>query len=100
MAMWGVLLHDAAACCSVLLHIAAKRSKLHHPEGHMSSYLSIEETCARIKRSRWTVYRLRKDGILTGKKRSGAHNAEVLIDAKSVDAYLDGRPIAPATAGR
>lgn len=57
------------------------------------TYLSMDQTCKRLERSRWTVHRLIKAGTLKAKKRGPARNAEVLVDPRSVDTYLDGRPV-------
>jgi len=58
-------------------------------------FISLAETCKRLRRSRWTVHRLIKNGTLQAKKRGDARNAEVLVDPTSVDAYLAGRPVQP-----
>ncbi|MFI6813733.1 helix-turn-helix domain-containing protein [Nonomuraea sp. NPDC050328] len=49
----------------------------------MTKYLTIQQTCEQIERSRWTVRRLIKAGVLKAEKR-GHH---VFITADSVRAY-------------
>jgi hypothetical protein len=76
-----------------------KSSKVHHLEGNMSTrYLTISQTCDRIKRSRWTVNRLIAAGKLVSEKKGDAKNAPVYIDEASVADYLrDNRvPLADA----
>ncbi|GGS88211.1 hypothetical protein GCM10010176_034950 [Nonomuraea spiralis] len=56
-------------------------------------YLSIQQTCERLDRTRWTVHRLIKAGTLRARKIGPARNAEVQVAKDSVDAYLAGRPV-------
>lgn len=56
--------------------------------------LTIAEACEKLGRSRWTVKRLIRSKQLTARKIGQARNGRVLVDAASVEAYLQGRPIA------
>lgn len=63
-------------------------------------YLTIQQTCDRLERSRWTIDRLIKAGDLTAEKKGGSRNSPVFITEDSVDAYIEANrlPLAePAT---
>ena len=53
--------------------------------------LTIAQTCQRIGRSRWTVTRLIKAGLIAADKHGDAPNAAVLVDPDSVAAYISTR---------
>ncbi|MEU4332370.1 helix-turn-helix domain-containing protein [Nonomuraea dietziae] len=63
-------------------------------------YLTIQQACDKIDRSRWTVYRLIEAGDLVAEKKGTAKNAPVFITEDSVNAYLrDNRVQLAETAG-
>ncbi|MFD1940570.1 helix-turn-helix domain-containing protein [Nonomuraea mangrovi] len=52
-------------------------------------YLTIQQACEKLNRSRWTVYRLIEAGDLVAEKKGTARNAPVFITEDSVNAYCD-----------
>lgn len=53
----------------------------------MTRYLTIQQTCQRLKRSRWTINRLIAAGKLNAEKKGEARNAPVFISEASVNEY-------------
>lgn len=50
-------------------------------------YLTIQQTCRRLGRSRWTINRLIAAGKLEAEKKGDAKNAPVFISEASVREY-------------
>lgn len=50
-------------------------------------YLTIQQTCKRLDRSRWTIHRLIAAGDLVAEKKGTSKNGRVYVTEASVEAY-------------
>ncbi len=64
----------------------------------MSVFISVKETCERLRKSRWTVAKLIASGELEAVKGPTA-KAHVHVVEESVQRYIERYTVAPAAKG-
>lgn len=63
-------------------------------EAHTAKFLSMAETCRRLRLSRWTVRKLVREGEIKAVK-GPARNAHIRVYEQSVEDYLTRYTISP-----